>query len=437
MQNSTLTWRKGWFLSATFLLLISLLAVSCKKKEHKLGEGVVDESELMNSGSIDTFSLYTSMYEVDSVISSSSFYGILGSYQDPVFGYMNSEIYTQIELNQLSPTFGDLADITIDSVVLSLVYGGKYGNDGDQTIEVFELGGSGLDSDSTYYTFSSIPEKNGSNLVVPGQDVYYMDVNSVTYIDSLLVEPQLRIMLDTNLGWQLFNEWDSNPTSFSSNENFTDFFKGFKIKVNNGTQQSGEGGMFYFDIEDSDSKLTVYYKSAGERRKFDYVLHSGSKFNHIDITQSMAVQMVLDNPSLGQEQFYTQSHKSRAIVSIPGLSNIPPNSVIHSAILELPVQYQSGQPFEPGLDVSVRMFRSTTDSSLVTNGTIGLYDVASKKFTMDVKDYVQRIVSGELENSGFVISPRLFFHTADRIIFNGPETTNKAKPKFKIIYTEY
>lgn len=439
MQNSTFMWRKGSVLSATFLLLILTLTVSCKKVEHELGKDVINDSELMESGSIDTFSLETSTFTVDSVQTSNRFFGVLGSCQDPVFGYVNSELYTQARLAGNSPNFGDLNNITIDSVILSLHYDGMYGNPGDQTIEVFEIGGTeALNDDSVYYRFTTFPE-TGADLVELGSSTYYLDPSRATEIDTGFIEPELRIRLDTNLAWQFFNEATNNPTSFESSENFIEYFKGFKIKTANGIQQSGEGGLFYFDLNASASRLNIYYKVSGEQKLYsDIVFNSSSAFfNHIEVNQSMEVQSVIDNLSMGQKQFYTQSPISRALVKVPGISNIPPNAIIHSAYLELPVQYQTGQPFEPGLDISVAMFTSAADSTLISDGTIGLFDTSSKHFTIDVRNYVQAIVSGDLENTGFVISPLLFSNAMDRIEFNGPETTNKAKPKFKIVYTEY
>jgi len=439
MHKSTLTWRKGWFLSATFLLLVSTTMVSCKKKDHTIGGDLVDASELLESGAIDTFSLFTSTYYVDSVRSSNRFFGLLGSYQDPTFGYVNSEIYTQLQLFSPSPDFGDLNDITIDSVVMSLVYSGMYGSPGNQTVEVFEIGGTEVLSDTAvYYTDQTFPE-TGSDLVALGQSVYYMNPDLPTFIDTTEVEPQLRIKLDTNLGWQFLNESVNNPASFASNDAFVDYFKGIKIKTNNGAQASGKGGIFYFDMSDSDTKMTIYYKVNGVRSTYDFLITSTTPdFNHIDFIQGSKVQAVINNPALGQKEFYAQSFKSRAVLKIPGLANIPPNAIVHSATLTLPVSYQDGQPFEPGLDLSVALFKSSTDSTLISDGvTLGLFNVGTKQFTVDLRNYVQQIVSGNLENTGFVLSPLLFSNTMDRIIFNGPDTDNKMKPRFKIVYTEY
>lgn len=439
MHNPTLMWRKGWFLSATFLLVLSIATVSCKKEVSQLGNDVVDNSELLESGVIDTFSICTHTYYEDSVKSNDRFFGIIGSYNDPVFGPVNSEVFAQFRLRDEAPVFDDPAQITIDSVVLSLVYEGMYGSPGDQSMEVLEIGGTEpLVDTTTYYTFSSFPV-TGSNLIVPGTEVHYLDPNTVTIIDTVQVEPQLRMHLDTNFGWHIINEGFNNPASFETNEAFTTFFKGLNIRTNNGFQAPGEGGAAYFDLNDSDTKLTIHYKSDTINREFSLLVSStGAEFNHIDFNTSNAVQSVIDNNELGKEQFYAQSSHSRAVIEIPGLSNIPPNAIVHSASLELPVQYQSGQPFEPGLDLNVALFTSSTDSTLRSDlSTIGLFNTSSKKFTIDLRNYVQRIVSGEVENTGFIVAPFLYSHTLDRVIFNGPESTNKEKPKFKIVYTEF
>ena len=34
-------------------------------------------------------------------------------------------------------------------------------------------------------------------------------------------------------------------------------------------------------------------------------------------------------------------------------------------------------------------------------------------------------------------SPRFFINSAERVIFNGPNTINKSKPKLVVTYTEF
>ena len=438
MTNSTLTWRRGCFLSATLFLILAATTVSCKKKINQLGQDVIANEDLITSGGIDTFSIKTSSFRTDSIQSSNRFFGILGSCNDPEFGTVNSEIYTQFRLINTSPVF-DVANITIDSVVLSLKYSGMYGSSGNQTVEVYEINDpEPLSDTATYYTTTTF-QTSGPNLVVPGTEVMFLDPNTISYEDTILVDPQLRIHIDTNLALQLFNEANTNPTTFSDSDLFVEFFKGLRILVNNGSQAPGDGGLFYFDLNDTDSRMRVYYKSNGESRVYDFVINSScAEFNHIDFSENVSVTNVINNPELGQSTYYAQSFQSRAIVEVPGLSSLPPNAIVHTATLELPVQYQTGQPFEPGTELSVALFTSATDSTLISDGsTLGLYNAGAKTFTINVRNYVQRIISGELENTGFVVSPLLFSNTMDRIVFNGPETDKKLKPIFRVTYSEF
>ncbi|MFZ9027600.1 MAG: hypothetical protein ACO2Z9_01220, partial [Crocinitomicaceae bacterium] len=78
MKNINLQlWRKGALLSATFLIGL-FVTVGCKKKEHTLGQDTIDQSDLLTSEGVDTFTLRTFTIEEDSVITDNPAYGILG-----------------------------------------------------------------------------------------------------------------------------------------------------------------------------------------------------------------------------------------------------------------------------------------------------------------------------------------------------------------------
>lgn len=436
-KNQSFMWRKGLVLSATFLFSLFLIA-SCKKKDSFIGQNSINQNDLLSSGGIEIFDLTTFTILEDSIISDNPAFGIIGSYNDPVFGVVNSEIYTQFRLSGLNPSFGITSDIIIDSFVLGLEYVGFYGESGNQTFEVFEINDAdGLSIDSTYYSFST-KSTTGVNLVPPGSEIIDLNTSNVTVISHDTIDSQLRINLDTLLARSIIDESISNLTTFNSNENFNEFFKGLHIRTNNPSQFSGEGGLFYLNLNDALSKLTIYYRQDGIRKTYDLLINSSAAdFNHVDVDNSMTnVETVINDTVSGQTEFYSQSFGSRAVVQIPFLDNLPENIVVHKATLELPVQYQSGSKYNPGFDVSVAT-RIALDDPDLYGVTIGSYDDYSKQFTIDLQAYVQAISNGEQLNTELIISPILFITTGDRIIFNGQNTTNKAKPKFTIIYTEY
>jgi hypothetical protein len=121
-------------------------------------------------------------------------------------------------------------------------------------------------------------------------------------------------------------------------------------------------------------------------------------------------------------------------VNIPGLKNIPKKAIIHNAELILPIQHQTGAKYYPGDDLSVSIL---VDGDLGGIGVLGLYDFYKKQFTVDIRNYVQALVAGDISTTELILSPRFFINSADRIIFNGPETINKMRPRVVLTYTEF
>lgn len=427
------SWRKVFGLSATFLITL-LVVVACKKKESTLGNDVLDPNSLLNSTQVDTFQLTTFTIAEDSLISDNPAYAVLGSYNDPKFGKVDASFYTQVVLSGLNPNFGDISAITVDSLVLGLEYADYYGELSPQTVEVYQLTEK-LDVDSTYYSFQD-KAHSSTNLVVPGYETFTPTPNGETIIGEDTVDAQLRIRLNNSLATQLINESASGGTNYSSIDNFTSYFKGLYVKVNNGSQLSGKGAVFYFNLNDPLSKMTIYYTQAGVQKTFDFLINSEcADFNHVDIDNSgKPVQNVINDTISGQTEFYAQAFKSRAIVKIPGLKNLPKKCVIHKAELILPVQYQTASKYSPSDEISVSV---RIDNILSGIGVFGFYDNYTKSYTVDCRDYVQALVTGQISTTELILSPRFFITSAERIIFNGPSTINKKKPQIVVTYTQY
>jgi hypothetical protein len=242
--------------------------------------------------------------------------------------------------------------------------------------------------------------------------------------------------LRKSLGEQIINDATNNPSAFSSVENFLEYFKGVHVKVNNPAQFSGKGGVFYFNINDPLSKITIYYTQDGEQKTFDLLINTEcADFNHVDVNNSgKPVQTVINDTVSGQQEFYSQAFKSRAIVKIPGMKSIPSNAIIHKAELILPIQYQTGAKYLPPDELSVAV---KVDGTLSGIGVLGLYDYAYKHYTIDIRNYLQALVTNQINTDELILSPRMFITSADRVIFNGPNTINKKKPKLVVTYTTY
>lgn len=435
MKNEQIfSWRRGLILSATFLI-VGLVGFSCKKKNSNIGQNTINQDNILGSKSVDTFSLRTYTLKQDSVITDNSVLALLGQYQDPVFGTFTSGIYTEVNLEGNNPDFGNLSQVIVDSFVLALEYKGVYGEPSDHTVEVFKINDPNrLSLDSIYYSFSTF-QTDPTNLVLGGHEIQNFNTSNLTVVDNDTVDPQLRIHLDTNFARNLMNRTVTNPEDFASNEAFLEYFKGIHIKA----ISIGSGGVHYFSLNDPASKMTIYYTDdQGEKREFDFIINSDcADFNHVTVDNSgTRVEQVIQDTISGNTEFYAQAFSSRAIVEIPGLDSLPKNLVIHKAVLNLPVQYLTGGKYPIGSSVTTALQTNEGLNSLQFL-SFATFSNATKSVSLDLRNHIQEVISGKIDNNGIIISPRLFISSAERIIFNGQMTTNKAKPKLTILYTEY
>jgi hypothetical protein len=428
-----LSYKKFFFF---IFILATLLISACKKKDTLIGKGVLNPDDYLNGITTDTFEIETYTIAEDSIITSNPPNTVLGSYKDPKFGGFNASFYTQFRLGSLNPVFGDPSQIVMDSFVLALKYVGYYGDLSAQTFEIYELD-EDLSIDSNYYSFSTKNVKS-SNLVRIGMGTITPKPNQTSIVGGDSLDAQLRIQLDTNFAKNLVLE-ANNGTAFLTNEAFMAFFKGFYVKTNNPTQASGQGAAFYFNLNDAASKLTMYFKLAGINKTFDLLINSScADFTHLEINNSgTSISAILQNPSLGQNEFYAQAFKHRAVVKIKHINSLPANTIIHKASLTLPIQFQTGYRFVPGVSISVAAKLKSTDQYYTSLGTYGGFEEYEKHFRIDVRDYIQAVLKGSIDNMGLVISPRYFINSAERIIFNGKNTSNKKKPQLIVTYTTF
>ncbi|MEJ6492879.1 MAG: DUF4270 family protein [Flavobacteriales bacterium] len=441
-------WRKVLTLSATFLIAIFLIT-SCKKVDTTVGSTGIDEAGLLAAGAIDTFSLETYSVLDDSIKTKNPLIHTLGEMYDPVFGQIKTSFYTQIRLESGNPSFGPLTDIVMDSVVLAMRFSYYTGKLSTQKFEVYELNEDiSSDTEVQYYSTSTLTTK-ATNLVEAGAGSITPEPIADAIIDTVSVAPQMRIRLDTTFAKTLITEANSGSTTFDNNDNFKSYFKGLYITTNNTSISPGQGGIFGFNMSSSASKLTMYFKrwetisgvSTLVKKEFSFIIDgSTDSFNSAVLNHAGTnVGEVLMNASNGQKEFYAQAFGLRAVVKIPGLDSIPKNAIIHKAILTLPIQYQTGSAYDVGTLVQMIEKEYEGGNSGIAVGSITTATVSdfTKSVTQDIAPFVQSVVSGLKVNKPIYILPVRSSTSGDRIIFNGPNTTNKAKPKLYIIYTEF
>lgn len=437
-------WRKAILLSACFVLAVSVLP-SCKKKTSKFGTEALNVEDLLAAGGKDTFQLKTYSVSESTLRTDNQIFGTVGAYHDPKFGIVNASVYSQFTINGLVTLPAGTA--TVDSVVLSLNYGGYYGKLDPQTFEVYQLADN-LHKDSSYYR-NTTKATMGSNLVDPGSATQRPNTSYKPVIDADgdgdldTLNPQLRLKLDNALGQQFINDILAGNGAFASSTEFLNsgYFKGFKINVTNGTPTSGTGAVLYFNLGNSQTKLTIYYKHSStptQQGRIELIANTScGDFNHVEIDHTgYHIADVLANPLNGQTQFYTQSFDNRAVIEFPTVNNLKSNSLINNALLYLPVSYQTGNYYYPSVTLEIGY---KTDAGKIVTFRTATYDNNQKAFILDLRDYLQDVVSGKAENRGLYLyqNSKYFNCTAERIIFNGPASSFKTKPKLVIKYTEF
>ena len=436
-KSNSSQWRKGLILSATFLFLLFVagISVSCNKKNKTVGESALSADDILNSGGIDTFSLKTFSIVEDSISTKNPRFNLLGSFNDPVFGTTEASFYTQISLSGFSPDFGILGDVIIDSFIAAFRYGGYYGAMSEHLFEVYEID-QDLSADSSYYGFSTVPTKPLNLVPIANNEGSILPkplTQAVVGADT--VAPQLRIPLDTVFARQMMEMAEV----VADNNEFIENFKGLFFKVNNSAQGQGQGNILYLESTNPASKLTVYYRKDNVPQQFDFLISSSLiDFNHVDIDNSSTnVELVINDSLSGQTEFYTQAFKTRAKIQFPTFSDLPKDIVIHKATLELPISYFLGTDFYPSTIVSAAArFKEDSDQYFLLDNNIQ-YNQQRRSYIINLRPYLQSVINGQAINDGIVISPLFFNTSSERMIFNGPSTTNKIKPKLSVVYTEF
>ena len=236
---------------AIFFIGHIVLFIGCKKTESDVGIGLQPDSELLNTTSVDTFAIKTYSVKADSLLTSNLSVFPLGRINDPVFGHTTASIYTQILLSEENVDFGNVDDISIDSVVLSLDYEGSYGNIASNTFQVYQIKSEGIFpskmecySNSIFDTPKLIGELHN----------YTPNISDSVTVNGIKEPAQLRIKLEKSVGETLLNRANGRD-----NASFVKRYEGLYI-----TADMSDNYMLYIHLISNFSNLKVYYSNVDE-----------------------------------------------------------------------------------------------------------------------------------------------------------------------------
>ncbi|MEQ8324965.1 MAG: DUF4270 family protein [Vicingaceae bacterium] len=294
--------RKGIFLSAIFFLATM---VACK-----------DDGQLVPSFNSSLLNLNDTIIAVnsstamgDSVRTDRVSRSLFGKLNDATFGKSTAEFYSQLYMPSSALNTSGIDESDVDSVVLYLAYENAYGYAGIQEIMAYELS-EGLDS-SEYYSTSS------AAFIDPALGSGMINVNPADTInDSFYVA---RIPIDPELGRRIVRE-----QIFDDQQSWLAFFKGIRVAPGAVDPAQGEGSILYFNLLNSASKLTVYYRGAdGNTDKFSFVVQSASqRFANFDHDLSGTALLTDIDQTTGQYNYLTSMAGSYIKINLNGLEEL-------------------------------------------------------------------------------------------------------------------
>ena len=405
-----------------YFLVFSLILIGCKKEINSTG---VNALGIVNSEVItDTIAVETGSIIDDSIITTNPAYLLLGSYNDKDLGICSASFCSELSLTSYNLNVTDEVfetnDIESCYLTISINQNSFSGKIASQSFKVYELTDSLYTKN--YYSSSSVNfhptevSENSDNLGFK-EEIVNSGSNSENYT--------LNIPIKKQFAFEILNESKFNGKVFSSQAEFRKRFKGLKVIAEDETN-IGEGAVFYIA---SSPRLTINFTGQKSKQKQSFALElnsSGVRFNQVVFSKKNQV----DEPFKGSSKFYAQANRMKGYIQIPTIESLPKNAVIHSAKLKLP--FEKNETLRLSTEISVALRNSLSDKSFRISNYASM-NTTTSDYNLDVKDYIQKVITGKVLNWGLVVAPKFYVSSGEKITFLGPG--NKNSPELIVKYS--
>lgn len=390
-------------------ILISILVITtglqaCKKDPAEIGVETLPEEDIIKEYKIDTLTLNTYLEKTDSVFSLNRVQHLVGSFNDPVFGYSKAGFAVRFDMSAtLSNGFENV--VKVDSAILTLNIANTYGYvNTEQNMLVYELNEN----------FNSFDDTVGySNLLMT--DKYYIPAIADTsyYIETKNDTIQdLKIKLSKSFAEKIIYAESSN---FQDNEAFQDFFKGLYISCN--TQLANNiGGIISIDLS-AVSEMMLYYTISTDTtnapQTFSFKPFAGSVniFEHGEYPSN--IQAAIDDTP--DSILYMQAMGGlHTIIEMPDLSYINETGThsINRAELLIPVEshidtdINSVFTIPQSLAMYVRVDDDINDFVIdAKSGTVFNKGLNNNCYKYNIPLYSQQLLENATTNNKLILYP--------------------------------
>ena len=418
--------KRKFLASVTAVFAVFLIYSSCTRVDTTtLGSDLIPAIDNINTFDTTLSVISNNLRETDTttmIYTELHALGIIDN--DPEFGRTESHFYTSFVPSAIHTyPFVKRDSVKIDSVILSLSYGGLYGDStSQQEFEVREIAPTANFSDTGYQIDN--PDLDVRPLLLGSAMVDFRTLNDSTFYknpkDVTRSIGELRIKLDT-VWARHFVAYDTTAGDAYNNDSiFMERFPGIEIKP---TETSPvKRALAYFKLTDNSRTRITFYCRVQNNGRTDtiapYFIYSNSapQANFVRRDPANGYLANLDNAVDNDEMVYLQSTPGSYIsVDIPDLSTLD-NRVIHRAEL---IMDKAPSAQEDVFTPPTRLFvqAKSGDSSLtirndfvLLNSSTG-YDLnllggtlKSNKYVFNLSRYVQGIVTKGYRNHTLKIS---------------------------------
>jgi hypothetical protein len=343
-------------------------------------------------------------------------------------------------LSGASPSFP--AAFEVESVIFSVAYTGySYGSLGEGYLSVRELSAD-LPKTAGFNSTYNAPVLN-ENLLANASQTFQFKPKTYLFGTEDSLAPQLRIPLKNSLGTRLLQPTD--PTALESDENFQAYFKGLKVEAG-----SYPMGVVALDLTNINSKITVYYRfdngGLADTTFYEFPVTSDcGRYSRLQHYYQYATQPELQALSTtdtlaSQTMVYLQAGAgTKTKIELPHLLDLQMNEgrIVNKA--ELIVPFEPDSKYPPTSQIFI--FYQNSEGKLIAlpdqfSGNIGGgVEEGNKRYRLNITQYIQKVLSGELENAPLFIVSGAAGVSVNRTVLHGPEFSNVASENMRLIIT--
>lgn len=421
------------------LLTAGLLSLVSCSKPTELGLSLVElnPSEIFET---DSLTLVMQTINTDPLPTDDRSRWLCGSYLDPIFGKTTVGIYTNFRLTSTNASF---PDATFDSLVLSIAYDslGHYGGDlnnlGVQNWEVYRIE-EDIETNTEYSSDAnfSLGELLGTASFTPN---FYTNVEIQDEVEA----PQVRIRLLDTLGKQLMNP---DSAIYENNSAFKEFLKGVYIRPVASANNSTIIRLFPNSV---DTRLSLYYTdSSGTSQSFKFLTDDDSE-SVLNIEHNYEGTRVFNNNPEDTVVYMQGMNGPSVKIEFPHLDSLG-DVIINRAEL---VVYVAGEedrnfPIPDQLfcveqvnegdyvlidDVVTSISRNSFEPFRQFGGILQS-DGPVRYFSMNLSEFMQRLIDDEIDEKAVYIQPASVTDTERMLLINSNNTALKAK--LNLTYTK-